>query len=428
MGSQLENLIGLADVFMVGHLGVDSMSAVGIATTLTMVIRITMVSVTSGAFTLVAQAVGAQDPDHASSTAKQALTLVALISLGFGLVGMGLSAPALAFLSPSAEVARLGLPYLLAFFAGLVLMGLNYAIHNCLYGAGDTRTPLYLSLLISAVKLLASYALIFGAWGLPALGIAGAAVGTIVGQLAGFVVGMWALHSGRFALILLPTTSYRLNRQLARRILNIGVPAGLQGIFRNGSNLVFVKFLALTQNPIAAVAAFTVGSQIERILRRGSLSFGTAAQTLVGQRIGAGDLPQAERYGWTTMLVGPLSMLLLGLPMALLATPYLELFTQEAEVVVIGVAYLWAIVLAEPFMALAITAGAGLRGAGDTRPALNYTLISQWLVRLPASYLLAFTLGLDTDGLWIALVAFSAVQGLLTVRRFAGGVWKTMRV
>ena len=288
---------------MVGHLGVDSMSAVGIATTLTMVIRITMVSVTSGAFTLVAQAVGARNPDHASSTAKQALTLVALISVGFGLVGMAISAPALHFFSPTDSVARLGVPYLLVFFAGLVFLGLNYAIHNCLYGAGDTRTPLYLSLLTSAVKLLFSYGLIFGAWGLPALGIVGAVTGTIIGQITGLIVGLWVLYSGRFALILLPETSYRPNRDLARRILKIGVPAGLQGIF-----------------------------------------------------------------------------------------------------------------------------GGGLRGAGDTRSALNYTLISQWLVRLPVSYVLAFTFGLDTNGLWISLVVFSVVQGILTVRRFAGGAWKSMRV
>ena len=186
--------------------------------------------------------------------------------------------------------------------------------------------------------------------------------------------------------------------------------------------------LALTQNPVAAVAAFTVGHQLERILRRGSLSFGTAAQTLVGQHIGAGDLPQADRYGWTSMLVGPFSMLLLGLPIALFAVPYIGLFTQETEVLHIGVAFLWAICLAEPFMALAIVSGGGLRGAGDTRPALNYTLISQWLVRLPVSYVLAFTLGLDTNGLWIGLVVFSVVQGILTVRRFAGGAWKSMKV
>ena len=154
---------------------------------------------------------------------------------------MAISAPALYFFSPTDSVAGLGVPYLLVFFAGLVFIGLNYAIHNCLYGAGDTRTPLYLSLLTSAVKLLFSYALIFGAWGLPELGIVGAVTGTIIGQITGLVVGLWVLYSGRFALTFLPATSYRPNRDLARRILKIGVPAGLQGLFRNGSNLVFLK-------------------------------------------------------------------------------------------------------------------------------------------------------------------------------------------
>ncbi len=428
LGSQLDNLVGLADIYMVGHLGVDAMSAVGIARTLTMVVTVAMVAVTTGAFTLVAQAIGAGDPKEASSAAKQALTLVGFVGLGLSVIGLAIASPALYFLSPSAEVARLGIPYLMVFFGGLVFMNLNYAVQNCLHGAGDTRTPLYINLLISAVKLLASYGLIYGEWGLPALGIAGAAIGSVIGRIVGLVVGLWALHSGRFALAFLPGTSYRPERELTRRIFKIGIPAALQGFFRNGSNLVFVKFLALTHSPIAAVAAFTVGGQIERILRRGSLSFGTAAQTLVGQHIGSGDLDRADRYGWTTMLIGPLSMLLLGLPIALLGTHYMGLFTQDAAVVQIGVAYLWAVVLAEPFMALSIISGGGLRGAGDSRPPLNHTLVAQWLVRLPVSYVLAFVLGLDIYGLWIGLVVFSGVQGLLTSRRFAGGVWKTMRV
>ena len=106
----------------------------------------------------------------------------------------------------------------------------------------------------------------------------------------------------------------------------------------------------------------------------------------------------------------------------------MHMFTSQVLLVRIGEAYLWAICLAEPFMALAIASGGGLRGAGDTRPALNYTLVAQWLVRLPASYLLAFSLGLDTDGLWIGLVIVSALQGALTVRRYAGGAWKAIKV
>ncbi|MFT5369161.1 MAG: Na+-driven multidrug efflux pump [Candidatus Latescibacterota bacterium] len=238
----------------------------------------------------------------------------------------------------------------------------------------------------------------------------------------------WALYSGRFAITLLPDTSYRLNRDLAGRILKIGIPAGLQGLFRNGSGLIFLKFVALTTASTAALAAFSIGNQVERVVRRTSLSFGTVATTLVGQSIGAKDPDEAERRGWTTLVISILSLALMGLPVIFFAYPTMALFTDASDVIAIGILYLYAIALSEPFMCAATTAGGGLQGAGDTVPALVYTLVSQWLIRLPAAYILAFPLGYDTTGLWIALVIFSALQGILTARKFLKGEWKTRRI
>ncbi len=159
-------------------------------------------------------------------------------------------------------------------------------------------------------------------------------------------------------------------------------------------------------------------------MRRTSLSFGTAATTLVGQRLGAGDGDGAERNGWTAILIGTISMALFGAPLAFFAEDIMGLFTQDTAIIEVGTIYIWAIVLAEPLHCMAITAGGGLRGAGDTKPALYYTVIAQWIVRLPVGYALAFWLDYDIEGLWISLVAFSALQGWLTVRKFALGEWK----
>lgn len=117
-------------------------------------------------------------------------------------------------------------------------------------------------------------------------------------------------------------------------------------------------------------------------------------------------------------------MALLGLPLALFAPEIMEFFTADPAIIQVGVIYIYAIALAEPFQCLAIASGGALRGAGDTKPALYYTIISQWLVRLPAGYALAFWLDLDIAGLWISLVAFSLLQAVLTVRKFAEGSWR----
>ena len=420
--------MGIVDIYMVGRLGPEAISAVGISRVIIMVIAVMMIAVTTGAFAMVAQFIGAGSLRQASATAKQSFTLVALISVGLSLLGIATARVSLEALSLAPEVVDLGTPYLRVFFAGMIFMTLNFAVTNCLYGAGDTRTPLYINILIGAVKVVASYLLIFGVWGLPELGVIGAAAGTVIGRICGVTVGFALLYSGRFRLKLLPGTSYLPDLDLARRILRIGVPSALQGLFRNGSGVVFVKLVALTDAGTAAVAALSIGNQMERVLRRTSLAIGTAATTLVGQNLGAENPGQAERSGWTTVLVGVASMALLGAPVALFARPLLGIFTDAPDVIQVGVVYFYAMAMAEPFMCMAITAGGGLRGAGDTRPGLYYTLVSQWLIRLPVGYFLAFHLGYDITGLWAALVLFSALQGFLTMRKFAKGEWKEREI
>jgi MATE family multidrug resistance protein len=74
------------------------------------------------------------------------------------------------------------------------------------------------------------------------------------------------------------------------------------------------------------------------------------------------------------------------------------------------------------------TSSGSLRGAGDAMPPMYYTLISQWFIRLPIAYILAFPLGFDINGIWAALIIYSIVQGTLTVRKFAQGDWKHKRI
>jgi putative MATE family efflux protein len=424
LSSQLDTLVGVADIYLFGHLGADAISAVGISQILTMVVGVVMIAVSTGAFALVAQATGANDPRTVSATTKQALVLVALVSIGLSFFGVAGARLALELLSMPAAVVELGTTYLHVFFAGLVFMTLNFTLNNCLYGAGDARTPLYLNIFMSLLKVGLSCAFIFGIGPLPALGVMGAALATVLSRAVGFSLSIALIKTNRLKLRFFADTSFVPEKERAQRMLRIGIPSAIQGIFRNGSGLVFVKLVALTANPITAVAAFSIGNQVERIVRRTSLAFGTAATTLVGQRLGAGDKDEAERCGWTAMVVGSFSMAIFGAPLAFFADHIMGIFTQDSAIIEVGVVYIWAIVLAEPLHCLAITAGGGLRGAGDTKPALYYTVIGQWLVRLPVGYALAFHFGYDIEGLWFSLIAFSALQGWLTARKFALGEWK----
>ena len=125
LGSQMENLVGFAEIFMVRSFGTEAISAVGISRTIVMVIGITMVAVATGTMTMVAQAVGAKNWHEASETAKQSITLVTAISSAISLFGYFTSELALDLLSVPPKVSALATPYLQVFFATVPLMALQ---------------------------------------------------------------------------------------------------------------------------------------------------------------------------------------------------------------------------------------------------------------------------------------------------------------
>ena len=382
LATQVENLVGFAEIFMVRSLGSEAISAVGIARTILFVLGITMIAVATGTMAMVAQAVGAKDLTDASKTAKQSVTLVLSISTVLSAFGILTTDMALRSLSIPDNVTALASPYLQVIFASLPMMALDRTLDSCLYAAGDTRTPFYISLVSNIIHLISAYGLIYGVWGLPEMGVTGAAVANLVRGVFSNAIRFAVLYSGRFGFAFLPGTSYIPEWDRARKILRIGIPSALQGLFRNGSNVLYMKLVAMTVNPTVALTAYSIGRQMGHTVRRTSLSFGTTTTSVVGRSLGAKDPEGANARGWTTLVLSVGILSILGLPFFFLADVFMSVFTDEAAVIAVGIPYLYAIAVAEPFMCSAIATQGTLRAV------------------------------------------FSAMQGFLTVRKFAQGEWR----
>jgi putative MATE family efflux protein len=282
--------------------------------------------------------------------------------------------------------------------------------------------------LVNLINVVCNYLFIFGVGFLPKMGVAGAALSAITARFVGVSLGIWALYSGKFKVALVKGTSYKPDWGIMKRILNIGVPSGIQGIFRNSSSVAFTKIIAMTASATSGVAALSIGFQIERLTRTMSLAFAVVATTLVGQSLGAGNQEEAEKRGWTTgglivAITGALSLMFVLFPREII-----RIFSGSEEVTSLGVSYLIAAAVAEPFTALSIVMAGGLRGAGETKYPLYYTIIAQWLIRLPLAYIIAFPLGFGAKGAWWALAISSVIQGLLTANKFREGDWKKREV
>jgi Na+-driven multidrug efflux pump len=262
----------------------------------------------------------------------------------------------------------------------------------------------------------------------PALGFTGIAVGTAVSQALGGLAVLGILWHGRAGLRL-DLEFAKLRPDLLRRLLRISVPAALDSLVMQ---IGYLWFLGIV-NTLGTTASAAHGHALawEGLGYMLGSAFGTAAVTVVGQFKGAGRPDLSARGGWTAFLLGMGVMCATGAVFFALATPMLRLFSPDPEqqsIVESAVPVLRLVAFGMPALASCMILASALRGAGDTRVPVLYTLAGFFVVRIPLAYLLTGPLGMGLVGAWLAMFADLHVRGLLVLWRFASGRWKGVRV
>jgi len=213
---------------------------------------------------------------------------------------------------------------------------------------------------------------------------------------------------------------------MIRRILNVGLPTGVEQVLFRIGNMAYVRILASLG--VAAYAANQVAINGWSLSFMPGFGFAVAATTLVGQSLGARDPDGAERSGHTTFRMGATVMAVIGVVMILFPEQIMAFFTSDVEVIRLGATPLRIMGFVQPMLAASMIYAGGLRGAGDTRWPMIITGGCIWLVRLPLAYLLAIVLGWGLTGAWTAMSIDLILRGSFNALRFRGGGWKSIRV
>jgi putative MATE family efflux protein len=421
----LQSLIGFVDTALVGHLGTDALAGVGGAQQIVWLVTTALSAVMMGATVLVAHAIGAQKPAEARRVFKQALVLSAGVAVVLTTGLHALADPAVRLLGLDAQAAADGILYLQISALTLpVLVGM-FTGSAVLRGAGDTRTPMFITAFINVINAVAAWWLIYGFGPIPALGVAGSAWAAGVARLIGCALLAWVfLRPGQ--LMNLRGPGWRLDLSLVKRMLNIGLPtAAEQFMLSFGITLYGIIVIGLGTNVYATQRA---SMMIVQMAFLPGFGFAMAATTLVGQAMGAGKLRQAEEGTWIAARWCMLLMGAVGLTFGLFGEPLMHLFSSDPEVTQLGGAVLFIAAWNQPFMALAQVLAGGLRGAGDTRYPMVVTMLSVWAVRLPVGWLLGIALGWGLQGIYLGYVLDTVVRAVLVWWRWRRARWKKMRV
>ncbi len=434
LANLLQATVGVVDIWMVSRLGTQSTAAVGLSRQLIMIVLISISGLAVGTRTMAAQFTGGRRPDVVSRVAVQSILLTFFVSVAISLIGVTIGPFLLVAVGAGPEIRALGTPYMQLYFALCIFMIFNFMFNAMLQGAGDMKTPLVIMVVINVIHVFFNYVFIYGVGPFPQMGVPGAALGTMTARFVGTSIGLGVLFSGRFAVKVSPRTSFRPDWDLTWRILRIGIPVAGQNVVRTSANLGFLWVVtnsaAATFQRQANIAAYSIGIQSEAFSFMPALALAIVATTLVGQAQGAGHSEEAERTGWVVGLIGVVAMSFVGLILFVFAPQIIAIFNEAGDTLVAeaGIAYLRINAVVEPFLALAIVMRGGLDGAGDTRPPLYYTILSQWLIRLPLSYALVMSLDLGIGGAWYAMAFSTTVQGVLTANRFRSNKWKYIKV
>jgi putative MATE family efflux protein len=294
-----------------------------------------------------------------------------------------------------------------------------------LRGVGNSQLAFRVALLQNGLNVAINLVLINGRFGLPGLGSLGAAIGTASSQAIAVLILVRQLQTGAVPGVHFVPRLVRPDLTLARQLWRIGGPAALDMIILNASFISLVAMLGRIDNH--AVAAHGIGLRIQALAFVPGMSISQAASALVGQALGRKD-PDVARATWVAAV--RLCLVVMGTLSAIVfvAAPWIvRIFDVHPDSAVGAYAVTWMRILGVgmPVVSIWIATSGLLQGAGDTKASLRINLFATLLVQIPASYLLAFPLGLGTFGVWLGLpiaAVARSIQGMLYVRT---GAWMT---
>ena len=428
----LISIISSVDTMMVGTISPAAIAAVGLTAQPRMLLLVIVQSLSIGTTAIIARRKGAGNEKGIKSCLEQSMFLCAALGSVMTLIGFLLAEPLMLLAGANAETLALSVIYFKIVSLGFIANSLQLCICAAFRGLGKTRITMATHILSNMLNLVFNYLLIGGQFGFPRLGVAGAAIATLIGTVAAALLSLW------FAANKKSSFQYRLRKikfdqDTIRGLMKIGSSSIAESGFLRVGFLITTRIIASLGTVV--FAAFHIVSQVS------SLSFtlcdGVAAAgvAMVGQSLGAGREVDAKRYVAVTRQISVVVSIILMILMFLLRRDLAALFTSdEAVITAASAGFLVVIPSLLPQNGRVVYAGC-LRGAGDVRYVALIALIGVGILRPFLTWLFSFPLAplfpvlmLTATGPWFSFLIDALVRNKLLALRVRSGVWTKIRL
>ena len=425
-------LQGIIDHIMVGHfVGFTGNAAIGVSWQIFIIVIVFISSLFTGMSVLVARFAGAGDEEKVNRTVYQAfLTAIGISLFVMAPIGYLASPRLLDFVNAAPAVKAEALPFLRIMFLYSSGMLVFFMLGGALRSAGDARTPMIVGIAMTILNIVLNVLLIRGAGPIPAFGVAGAAMGTVIASGLVSTYALVKLWRGGWVVSFPRAHGFGPDWTIIRSLFRFGLPTGIQGIAMNVGGVFMLSFIGSLAQSAAAQAAFAVSyGQLFSLITWTSVGLMGAAAAVAGQNLGAGNPDRATAAVHVAASIGLAGAALVGIFFFFIPRQLLAVFGMNDPVVVeIGTQLLRVLSVSGLFIAVALTYTGGLQGTGDTRSPLYISIVSQVVVPLSICFVIQQTSTLKPLHIWIAILIGHAIRCALSMLRFSQGKWRSIVV
>nr|WP_222150158.1 MATE family efflux transporter [Clostridioides difficile] len=420
IGSLFQQLYNTADSIIVGRfIGKEAMAAVSGANPIMFLLVAALMGVSLGFSILVSQFYGSGDLKKVKATIDTTYILLFIGSILISILGIVFGGPMLKLMNTPESIFAQSKLYLTIIFSGILFSAGYNSVSAILRGLGDSVTPLYFLIIATILNIVLDLTFIV----VLRMGVEGVALATIMAQAVSFIISIIYLNK-RHEVLKFKIKGIVYDNKIFKDGLRLGLPSGVQQMLFSIGNMA-LQFLVNSYGT-SAMAAFGAGLRIENFISLPIMNLGSAVSTFVAQNIGAGENERVKkgiRESIKMTLVLAVTVIALIL---LFRENLIALFNTDKDVIKIGSSYLFIIGPFFLFIGTSFVLSSAMKGAGDSMFALISSIVSLWLGRLPASYMLSKFFG--TDGIWMG-IPFGWTLGLIvTVIYYKKGHWKTKAI
>lgn len=425
----ITNFVGLLDNIMVGQVGTEQMSGVAITNQLLFIFQLCIFGSLSGAGIFCAQYFGKGDQEKIKSVLRyKTISTIALTALGIAVFGLFQEPLIRLFLTDTGTGGDLeatlsyGKAYFRIMLVGIVPFAAAQLYSSTMRETGETVIPMIASTVAVFVNMILNYILIFGHFGAPRMGVAGAALATTISRFAELgLVLVFARNHQRFPYFQGVYRTLRVPLPLAKEITIKGMPLLVNELMWSLGTTMIVQ--CYSTRGLDAVAAYNISSTVSNFFSMAVFAMGTAISILVGQELGAGDFERAVDTNRKMIAFGVMLCAGAAVLLALAAPLFPQIYNTSQDVRNLAKELLWLDAVFLTARGVYNNCYFTLRSGGKTLVTFLFDSVSMWVISIPVAWAIAHLTALPLVTMYIIIQCVDALKTFVGVGLVKKGIW-----